>query len=240
MFGSTEASSGALIGILYDLKQSQARKPLKIDYEIYAKIVNEFVSSQWDEQVLNRYFRAPRPLYATQVFVPMISASIAPDAFGVGEVVEPMYWVIHYKGQVSAPSAGTWRFWGYGEEVCVVAINGRTVLVSNWREVTTPSVGWKSPAPPGLPAGNGYLRASDWIELREDEIVDIDILIGERGGGVFTAFLLVEKKGENYRRIDGRPVLPIFQLAPVVTPQPKTRRHGPVVAPEGPVWIGHQ
>ena len=87
LFGSTEASSGALIGILYDLKQSQARKPLKIDYEIYAKIVNEFVSSQWDEQVLNRYFRAPRPLYATQVFVPMISASIAPDAFGVGEEI---------------------------------------------------------------------------------------------------------------------------------------------------------
>ena len=240
VFGSTRADDGALIGILYDLKQSQARKPLKIDNKIYGEIVDEFIASKWDEQVLNRYFRAARPLYANQVFIPIIPASAGPKAFGVDDVVRPSYWLIHYKGQVSAPSAGTWRFWGYGEEVCVVAINGRNVLLSNWREITTPSVGWKSPEPVGLPAASGHLRASEWMTFEEGEVVDIDILIGERGGGVFGAFLLVQKKGDPYRRIDGRPVLPIFQLAPVVTPQPKTLRHGPVIAPEGPVWIARQ
>ena len=240
LFGSAEASGGALVGILYDLKQDQARKPLKIDNKIYGEIVDEFVASKWDEQVLNRYFRAGRPLYTNKVFVPIIPASAGPKAFGVEKVVKPSYWLIHYKGQVSAPSAGEWRFWGYGEEVCVVAINGRNVLVSNWREITTPSVGWKSPEPIGLPAASGHLRAGEWMTFKEGEVVDIDILIGERGGGVFGAFLLVQKKDDPYQRIDGRPVLPIFQLAPFVTPRPKTLRDGPVVAPEGPVWIARQ
>jgi hypothetical protein len=239
-FGSSELSGAALIGILYDLKQDQSRKPMKMDTKAYGQVVDEFIGGDWDENVLNRYFRAARPLYTTQVFIPLISASAAPKAFGVEDIVRPMYWLVHYKGQVAAPTSGTWRFWGYGEEVCSVAINGRNVLLSNWREITTPSVNWKSPEPPGQPAASGHLRAGDWIELEAGQIVDIDILIGERGGGVFAAYLLIEKLGENYPRINGHPILPVFQLAPRATPQPKGVKFGPVIAPDGPVWIGRQ
>jgi hypothetical protein len=133
-FGSTEASSAAMVGILYDLKQDQARKPMKMDVGPYGMLIDEFISKGWDESVLNRYFRAGRPLYTTQIFIPIINAGAAPQAFGVEEIVRPMFWVIHYKGQVSPPTSGQWRFWGYGEEVCSVAINGKNVLLSNWRE----------------------------------------------------------------------------------------------------------
>ena len=53
-FGSAEASSAALIGILYDLKQDQARKPMKMDIPAYGRLVDEFISKGWDESVLNR------------------------------------------------------------------------------------------------------------------------------------------------------------------------------------------
>ena len=88
-FGSNEASSAAMVGILYDLKQDQARKPMKMNIPEYGKLVDEFIASGWDEGVLNRYFRAARPLYTTQVFIPLISAGAAPKAFGVETIVKP-------------------------------------------------------------------------------------------------------------------------------------------------------
>lgn len=237
-FGSREMSGASLIGILYDLKQTQAKKPLKMNTKRYGEIVDEFISKNWDEGVLNRYFRAPLPLYTTQVFIPLISARAAPTAFEVADTVKPSYWLIHYKGQVSAPSSGDWRFWGYGEEVCSVAVNGRNVLLSNWHEITTPSVGWKSPEPRGQPVARGHLRAGDWITLEKGEVIDLDVLIGERAGGVFCAFLLIEKRGETYRQVNGRPVLPVFQLAPRDTAAPEPVKRSPVIAKDGPIWIG--
>ncbi len=240
VFGSSKASKSALIGILYDLKQSQDRKPLPMDIPMYGKVVNEFLSKDWDESVLNRYFRATRPLYATQVFVPLINASAAPRAFDVEKIVKPSYWLIHYKGQVSAPTDGEWRFWGDGEEVCSVAVNGKPVLLANWREITTPDVPWKSPEPPGLAVANSHLVAGTWFSVKKGEVIDLDVLIGERGGGVFCAFLLIEKKGEKYEMVDGQPVLPVFQLAPFDTPQPPSRKDGPPIAPGGPIWTTEQ
>lgn len=239
-FGSSEVKGASLIGILYDLKQDQSRKSIPMNNAAYGKLVDEFISSGWDEAVLNRYFRAGRPLYTTQVFIPLISAGAAPKAFEVESIVKPMFWLIHYKGQVSAPSSGQWRFWGYGEEVCSVAVNGKNVLLSNWHEITTPSVGWKSPEPPGQPAASGALRAGDWMDLKEGEVIDLDILIGERGGGVFASYLLIEKRGETYEKINGHPILPVFQLEPYDTPQPKSVKTGPVIAKGGPVWRGRQ
>ncbi len=113
--------------------------------------------------------------------------------------MKPSYWLIHYKGQVSAPSDGEWRFWGDGEEVCSVAVNGKPVLLANWREITAPDVPWKSPEPPGLEVANSHLVAGTWFSVKKGEVIDLDVLIGERGGGVFCAFLLIEKKGRNTR-----------------------------------------
>lgn len=119
-----------------------------------------------------------------------------------------------------------------------MAINGKTVLVSNWKQVKTPLIGWKSPEPPGQPASSGALRAGDWIELQAGQIVDIDVLIGERGGSDFCSFLLIEKQGDSCGEIDGHPILPVFQLAPHDTPVPKRSREGPRITQNGPVWNG--
>lgn len=236
LFGSREESEAALIGILYDLKQDQDRKSKQMDIRSFHQVIDEFLSKGWDESVLNRYYRVTRPLYATQLFIPLINASAAPKAFGVENIVKPSFWLIHYKGQVMAPEDGEWRFWGDGEEVCSVAVNGKPVLLANWKEITTPSVNWKSPEPPGRKVANSHIRAGDWISLKKDQVVDLDVLIGERAGGVFCAFLLIEKKGVTYPMQDGHPVLPVFQLAPFDTPQPKSTKTGPPILPNGPVW----
>jgi len=240
VFGSRQASQAALIGILYDLKQTQERKPVPMDIKTYGSVVDEFLSKGWDESVLNRYFRAARPLYTRQIFIPLISADSAPRAFGVEKIVQPSFWLIHYKGQVAAPSDGFWRFWGDGEEVCSVAVNGRNVLLANWREITTPNVQWKSPEPPGMKVANSQMRAGDWIQLKAGQVVDLDVLIGERAGGVFCAFLLIEKRGEKYSQVDGFPVLPVFQLAPFKTPNPPSTKVGPPIQQDGPVWKAAQ
>jgi len=82
----------------------------------------------------------------------------------------------------------------------------------------------------------GALRAGDWINLKKGQIVDIDVLIGERGGGFFCTFLLIEKLGDTYEKIDGHPILPVFQLEPHDTPVPKLAKDGPVIATKGPIW----
>jgi len=55
----------------------------------------------------------------------------------------------------------------------------------------------------------------DWIDLRPDQPVDIDIIVGERPGGFFQATLLYMKKGAVYpNNSEGKPLIPLFQLAP--------------------------
>lgn len=205
-----------MVGIFYDLKQTQQRKPVPETKSDYPKILDRFVVSGFDEAILNRYFRAGRPLYTTQIITGRIKAHAAPKAFGVADVVEPSYWLIHYKGQIAPPADGNYRFVGFADNVLVVAINGRVVLVSNLAGTELRTLGWKSPAvnEPKV-AADPRSKYGDWVELRADQAVDIDILIGERPGGSFNATLLYQKQGERYPTNDqGEIILPLFQLAP--------------------------
>jgi len=90
-YGAARSNGAALIGILYDLKQNQARQKLKMGPVEYDALVNEFLSSNWDEAVLNRYYRVTEPLFTTQVFIPLSPAARAPQAFGVEKIVEPSF-----------------------------------------------------------------------------------------------------------------------------------------------------
>jgi len=240
VFGTKEVNRSALIGILYDLKQDQAGNKKEMNTKVYGEIIDEFLSKNWDESVLNRYFRVTQPLYSTQIFIPLMKASGAPRAFEVEKTIKPSYWLIHYKGQVTAPSDGEWRFWGWGEETCSVAINGEIVLLANWHEIKTPSVDWDSPQPNGMKVAHGHLTAGTWFTAKKGEVLDLDVLIGERAGGVFCSFLLIEKKGEKYGPAisDNQPLLPVFQLAPFATKVPESIRKGPPIATQGPIWQG--
>jgi hypothetical protein len=214
-FGRSERGTAALVGIFYDLKQTQQREPIPGNGRDYAKFIDEFIVSGFDEALFNRFFRAGLPLYTTQVATGRMNAEAAPKAFGVEEVVKPRAWVVHYKGQVAPPVDGTYRFVGAADDMLVVAINRRVVLVGNLPSTQFPLLAWKPPADPGpKTAANTGAKYGDWIDLQADKPVDIDILIGERPGGIFNAVVLYEKKGETYPRTSkGEIVLPLFQVA---------------------------
>lgn len=224
VFGARKKKSGALVGIFYDLKQTQQRQPVPNALENYPKALDEFMVAGFDETLLNRYFRAALPLYSTQFSVQSMSAAAAPQAFGVDSVVKPSLWVVHYKGQISPPADGTYRFVGGADDVLIVAINRKVVLAGQLPTTKFPKLNWTQPsdAGPRVAAMNEAVYG-DWLDLKANTPVDIDLLVGERPGGVFYGVLLYEKRGETYpKNSNGRAILPLFQLAP--QPAPNSQR----------------
>ena len=221
VFGhATEGESeSALVGIMYDLKQTDTRQPTKENPSTYFDVVSRFLTKGWDETVLNSYYRVSRPLYTTQIFVPNMDANDAPKAFGAEKTVQPSMWVIHYKGEVSAPSPGTYRFWGGSDDMLAVAVDGKTELV--YYLTVPPAIPgvWSAKDPDGVSGADVQLRPGDWFTTTANQIIDLDVIIGERPGGQFNAFLMIQKKGEIYKMQNANaPVLPIFQVAPYDTP----------------------
>ena len=242
-FGQKTQSEAALMGILYDLKQTQDRTPTNVDAGTYWKVLDDFFSKGWDETILNKYYRVSRPLYTTQIFIPQISANEAPKAFGAEATVKPSRWVIHYKGQVSPPEDGTYRFVGSSDDFIAVAVNGKTELIAPLRELSPghsfPLTNWKSSDGFGLQAADGSFVNGDWVTMKAGEPIDLDVIIGERPGGVFNAFLMIEKQGASYEMKNGHPILPIFQVAPFDTPSgdPKLQ---PEFLKDSPPWKSYQ
>lgn len=212
-FGSRERSESALIGIFYDLKQDQRGETKRVNY---FDVVAEFLNSDWDEGVLNDFYRVSRPLFATSVFIPYIKAEAAPTAFGAEKTVDPGQWLIHYKGQVVAPRAGTFRFVGMADDLLAVAVDESTVLVAGLFRLRFPKKWYPSTTDPDLKAPCGPMVGGDWFTVKAGEIVDLDILIGERPGGGFGAWLEIEEKGIYYQPDEkGRKAYPIFQVSRV-------------------------
>jgi len=235
-FGQSTPSEAALVGIFYDLKQTQDHRPTHVDY---GATVDEFLSGGWDENVLNRYYRVSRPLYTTQIYIPTMNANLGPKAFGAEKMVKPSRWLIHYKGQLSTPEPGAYRFWGIADDVLAVAVNGKTVLVGARRDTIMPKIYsmWKPSARDGAHEGDGFLRAGSWMDFKAREIFDLDVIIGERPGGLFNAFLMVEKQGDHYETDrSGKQIFPILQIAPYPTP---TSRNSEFAA-GFPIWTSYQ
>ena len=211
-FGSSSEEEGALIGILYDLKQDQQGRPSDVTELNYRDVLGEFLASDWDEHILSKYFRVSRPVYATRICIPIMQAVQAPESFGVAEVVEPRLWVVHYKGQVVAPMDGVYRLAGYADDFIAARINGKTVLMNGRTGSIPRNYQWENPGRFGMRVGNGRIRYGHWLTLKKGEVIDLDVLIGERPGGGFGAWLYVEREGETYPSWQSFPILPLLQL----------------------------
>ena len=239
LFGNSQQSESALMGMMYDIKQMEKNSGGTTND--YPTVIDEFLTKGWDEAVLNRFYRVSRPLYTTQIFIPNMDAGLAPKAFGAEKTVKPSMWVIHYKGQVSPPSAGTYRFWGCADDVLAVAVNEKSELVFCRPDMALPKNGWKQTDPDGAQAADDPLRPGDWFTLGDKEIMDLDVIIGERPGGLFNAFLMVEKKGQTYQKdAQGHPILPIFQVAPYSTPKVDDLNSEPKFSTDSPAWKCYQ
>ncbi len=242
VFGKSQQSEAALMGVMYDTKQYPNHKPTYLGVgDGYSGVVAEFINKGWDEGVLNKYYRVSRPLFTTQIFVPNMDAGNAPRAFGAEKLVQPTAWIIEYKGQVSAPEPGEYRFWGCADDVMAVAVDGKTELVGNRFDTNLSSVKWKQTDPDGAQAADDPLRPGTWFTMTRDQIIDLDIIIGERPGGLFNAFVMIEKRGATYMKDgQGHNILPIFQVAPYDTRALNNVNEEPDFAKGFPPWKSYQ
>jgi hypothetical protein len=204
-FGSSEAgASGLLEGTLYDFKQTRGRSPTHFEPDKYLAAVAEYAKGK--TSVLNRYFAAPVKLYLARLYIPEIKAEEAPAAFKVQDKVQPRMWLAVYQGRVIAPESGTFRFTGGADDILLVWIDGKFVFDGSLKGQTVTEYNGQSE---GLP-----------FTVEKGKTYDLRVAVGECPGGVFHAFLRVQK-------MDGtEPYL--FRMTP--DPPPKDEK-------EGPVWV---
>ena len=248
LFGFKEAQpGGTLEGQFYDLKQFRSHK----DNPDLAKMgptnlaiseVSNFVKRGWSNSVLVKFFKAPTTLYATQIFVPVMMASEAPKAYGVEKEVKPMAWIAHYRGKVSPPATGTYRFVGAGDDLMAVRLNGRLVLdcggsrVSDFKPDRLKAFAYPYAFGKNswLISNRGGFSVGNRMDLSAGQFYDIDIVFSEGPGGLFCAMLLFEQENVAYEKdTKGNPILPIFRVAPSKTPVADT---APKFMADGPIW----
>lgn len=246
LFGSKGAKGDALVGFLYDLKQTADKKDSKMsgdgksnsEAELkanrgYREVVGEFLK-KWDPKVFEPYYKSKDALSSYQIFIPKLNASDAPKAFDVQKDVKPSRWVIHYMGNFVAPSSGRFRFVGHGDDILVVRFNRKVVLDSGYTILTSGSA---REVLGEVGVQQQKLNGGDWFNMTEGQAYPIEILMGEEPGGAFYTFLMIEEKGKDYeKRKDGTFAYPIFQMAPTKIPKYSAEQDiingGPAVAKE--------
>jgi hypothetical protein len=215
LFGNSEATPTAFVGTLYDLKQKKGGGSADM-----IRFLKEFADSGFQRALLRDFYAAETRLYATQFFLPQISAAEAPRSFQVEKEVQPKNWIAFYEGRFAAPKTGRYRFVGQGDDVLIVRVNSKVVfdgsiITGNGGSLT----GWK-PGPGQIEKSQGPvayipLVYGDWMDLEKGVNNPTQVVLGEMPGENFCAYLFIEQEGVAYAR-DGRrgqaPVLPIFRV----------------------------
>ncbi|BCU79159.1 hypothetical protein [Luteolibacter sp. LG18] len=136
-FGMLNPNSNAMVGVFYDTKQDEKHHSTDMTPEKLVELIRDF-SRGWNERLLDgHYFKAPQKLYQTKLFIPVMSADGAPKAFNCEKEVQPSRWVVIYRGNVTPPKSGKYRFVGAGDDVLMVRFNRKTVLDWGYTSGTT-------------------------------------------------------------------------------------------------------
>ncbi|WP_035604956.1 hypothetical protein [Haloferula sp. BvORR071] len=127
-FGMINPNENALEGSFYDLKQTNKRKDSGMTNEKIRDVIHEFCNRGWKESILDDYYKASVKLYQTKLYIPLMPADAAPAAFSCEKEVQPSRWVVVYRGNVTPPRSGKYRFIGAGDDVLVVRFNNKHVF----------------------------------------------------------------------------------------------------------------
>lgn len=259
LFGFNETQEDDLIGTMFDLKlDASGKKPTGVGKEntdFYGVVRELLAGNRVNESALRKYFNVPKKLGATQIFIPTRDASEAPKVFDVADKVKPNYWIIRYKGRFAAPVSGQYRFVGKADDLLWVAVDGRTVLEAHW-DVENFLTSWrpkehvKEHSILDFMGGNtdsdrerAFLTYGDWMSLEAGKPKEIEILLGEYGGGRFFAVLMIQQKGSEDKKgkPKDRPLIPLFVTAEPNGQQRQVMRSSKIDFPkENPVFAASQ
>ncbi|MDF7827001.1 SHD1 domain-containing protein, partial [Pontiellaceae bacterium B12227] len=219
IFGSGQSIGSDFVGTFYDFKRDRSARPVPMTDIQFVDEVIKFTKGGWKQSKIARFYRSPKQLYATSIMVPPVRSAVAPAAFGEADTVG-YAWMVHYKGQLVYPEDIKFRFWGHGDDVMVVRVNGKVVLNASWPDDNrgTYLIGgnWQSSAADSRRyyLGNNLAVVGDWITLKAGEPQDMEVIIGEVPGGAFCSMLVVQVDGVEYEKNrQGAPVLPIFKTS---------------------------
>jgi hypothetical protein len=211
LFGAKVGTNG-LVGTFYDLKQTPSHKETECAPQSgiapYREAVRDFFQSGWSPTKFAKYYKAPEPLIAGQLFIPSRSANAAPEAYGVEKEVKPSRWVVHYKGVVEVPQSTPFRFVGTGDDWLVVRWDKKIALDDGYEHFMVGGDGnykdfkqvvTKEFPMDRSPGSLARMKAGPWINEQKGKKVPIEIAIGETPGGVFDVYLAIEVATSNQR-----------------------------------------
>ncbi|MEN8256139.1 MAG: SHD1 domain-containing protein, partial [Verrucomicrobiota bacterium] len=213
VFGSGQTIGNDLEGTFYDFKRDRRGKPLSVGMSPgeFGKNVANFIKNGWKPSSFARFYRAPKKLYTPTIMIPPTLTYFSPFAFNEFEMRADMY-LVHYKGQLVHPKGGRFRFWGMGDAMLVVRVDGKVVFdfLNSYSHVWHGKRSRKS----GYHLGHWPSFTGQWIDLEPGIPLPMEVIIGEGGGGLTAAMLCVEEEGVEYpRNLDQGPLLPIFKTA---------------------------
>jgi len=223
LYGESQSIGNDLVGTFYDFRRDRRGKPTLMDPDKCIQILTDFVRNGWKASTFSRYYRSPRKLYTPTIAIPPTQSILAPLAFGEDDK-ENYCFAVHYKGQLVYKDDITFRFWGLGDDVLIVRVDGKVVLHAPYPRDghdfdCQPISPWQTSSPKSRMywLGDQLSVVGDWVTLKAGEPLDFEVLIAEIPGGIFQALLTVEVKGEEYPQNPDRggPTLPIFRTAPL-------------------------
>jgi hypothetical protein len=230
--GYGQAGTGTgFVGTLYDLKQTPDQKPTDIaetEEELSKgtdrhwqkssatvnglKVLRSFVKT-WDLRLLDQYYKAPNPLHATQICIPLTPSKNAPIAFHVEGTVHPRRWNVVYHAKVVPPDSGEFRFIGFADDFLVVRVDGQNVLDATYGgEELDIDANVKEDV--GIGPEKQPLKCGKWIRMEVGTPLDMWVLIGEGPGGSSGFLLMIQKRDDNSPVGD----YPVFQLQQTPVP----------------------
>lgn len=215
-FGGKVTTGSELEGHFYNFNRDRKGKKIPMDPTTMTDILYDFMNSKWRSSKLARFYRSPETLYTPTVCVSTAMAELAPQAFGMDDA-EGYGWAVLYKGSIVYPEDITFRFWGVGDKVLAVNVDGETVLICayiNEDRAQYSSIWQSSDSKDNIYYfGEHRARPSDWITLKAGEAKDIQVLLGDTKGGLVYHMLSVEVQGEEYpqTRGGGGPTFPVFK-----------------------------
>ncbi|MBN2164143.1 MAG: hypothetical protein JXR25_05400 [Pontiellaceae bacterium] len=221
-FGDPRSTGNDLEGRFYDFKRNArgltraiTGDPDTVPNDV-DNIIHNFMKRGWSEESFRNYYCAPRRLFSSCVCIGTVQSTLAPEAFGETQT-DGYAWAVVYRGQLVYPEDITFRFRGVGDKFMGVRVDGKVVLLAVYNSSVRQFFSdiWSPSAPEHriYPMAEGKQAVGDWITLKGGQPVDIEILLGDRHGGLVYHQLVVEVEGEEYPRnpFGGGPTLPVFK-----------------------------